>query len=642
MALRPLVLRAHFYHPDLTPMRNFRTPLGHFKYMGNPKKEELVRAGEGDDPRESAAIHAAYMRGRPGSTGYIGPDPDVFPDPEAISDELRHHDGPVWRMFVSVREDDAQQLGLMDRRPWEDAARVVVPEMARRMGIPPERLRWAAAMHRKEGHPHLHLLFWAYPPKRDRGLLAPKELRAVRRLWVQELYRPVREPLAKRMAADRDLVAKGLARELAEVVPAWRVAAGRQGTSAPPRLKASQAEELARRLGAVKALLPGKGRVALAFMPPEVKARVAAVAEWLLRELPEYRQALERHMEAAAQMASHYQLPPEDPALADLSPEDLAKHAKAIETARQNARDRVFDKMGQSILRAAVALQNTERREEVLRIAAAATKGGRRVRGMPLPALPPDLSRHVHAEIQRISHLAPKRRRDEALALARKLLAHPAAAGATRAFRRQLATEAAGKAMPPKWLDEHSSQPLPLPDRFGWLATALANDAAGRTPGTDAAQAWHRQMNAIHQAPPESRREAADRAAGSLLRQPEAKAALAAHLRSVSRAGRAAAYREVRANLARAVDHQVKRLAAQWARDQVAQGMDRLARHVARSIDWAAQYDAFRRANQARQFVLSLYAGLLRQARKEEREAEARALEEEARRKRQVQPQMSM
>jgi hypothetical protein len=625
-----LVVKTFFYLPQgqgkRSPLAHFKKAVDHLEYMGNPKKEELVRAGEGDDPRESAAVHAAYMQGRPGSTGYIGPSDTDLPDPDALAEELRQHQGPVWRVIVSVTEKDAKKLDLLDRPRWEETCRSLVPKMADHLAIRREDLVWVAAMHRKRGHPHIHLLFWERGASRERGMWSDWERKGIRQDWIKMLYAPERDRLAMKMATDRLLVEQGVKEELGQAVPAWRMAAAKRDDQAvTPRLSTPKAEELARRLEEIKGMLPGKGRQALGYMPQEVKAKIRDTTDWLIRSVPEYRKALDSHVEIMREMAGHF----------SDDPEEATKAASKAEA-------RVRDKVAQNVLRAAVALQNAERREEVLRIAAAATKGGRRVRGMPLQGLPPDLSRHVHAEIQRISHLAPKQRRDEALALARKLLAQPAAAGATRAFRRQLATEAAGKAMPPKWLDEHSSQPLPLPDRFGWLAPALAKDAAGRTPGSDAAQAWHRQINAVHQAPPGTRREAADRAAGWLLRQPETKAALAAHLRSVSRGGRAAAYREVRTQLARVVDHQVKHLAAQWARDQVAKGMDRLARYVGRSIGWAAQYAAFRRANQARQLVMGLYAGLLRQARKEEREAEARALEEEARRKRQSQSQMQM
>lgn len=196
-----------------------------------------------------------------------------------------------------------------------------------------------------------------------------------------------------------------------------------------------------------------------------------------------------------------------------------------------------------------------------------------------------------------------------------------------------MAREAMGKALPAKWLAGHSpGHPIQLPDRFGWLAQAVDKDAAARPP--EAAKAWHRHINAIHQAPPEKRREAADRAAVFLLRQTEVKVALAEQLKGVSRAGRKAAYQKVREQLARAVEHQVKQLVATWAREKTDQGMDRLAKHIARSVSWAADYAAFQRSNDARRMAASMWMGLLQQACREEREAEARALEEAARKRR--------
>ena len=630
MGLRPLVLRAHFYHPALKPKHNFRSPLGHFKYMGNPKKEELARAGERGDTRENAAIHAAYIAGRPGSTGYIGPDPDSLPDPDAIAKELRDHQGPVWRMFVSVREDDARRLGLMDRPLWEQAARTVVPEMAQRMGIPAANLRWVAAMHRKKGHPHLHLLVWEHTPKRDRGMLADKERQTIRRAWVRELYRPVREPLAKEMAAALKLVEQASRTELTQVVTAWRIAAAKKQFDTAPRLTKSQAEELTARLEKIKDGLPGKGRVALAYMPPEVKQAVRDTVDWLINAVPEYRDALERHVAGAREMASHY-----------------SDSGQSADQAADNARERVADKLGQGVLRAAVALDHATKRDDILRIATGATKGGRPVTGMPLPELPTELTDRANAEIRRISRMPPQEQREAAYALARELLTNPAAAAATRNYRQHIAREALSRALPAKWLEQRMPETaLRLPDSYADLAQAVAKDAAARTVESDGRKEWLRQINAIHQAPPDKRRESADRAAAWLLKQPEAKTALAELLKNVPRAERKAAYQQARAQLARGVDHHVRRLAALWTREKVAQGMDALTRHVARSITWAAQYAAFQRTNFAVRTVMALWQGLmlglLRTAREEELAAERLAAEEAAARAKRRQMEAAM
>ena len=394
MPLRPLVLKVHFYAQG-------GGAIGHLEYMGNPSKEELVRAGERGDPRDDAAVHAAYMAGRPGSTGYIGPDPGRLPDPTAIAAELRGHQGPVWRAFVSVTEDDARAMGgaLLDRPAWEDAARVNLPMMAQKLGIPQDRLRWVAAMHRKEGHPHIHLLMWEHPPQRQRVKWSQTEIRDIKRMWVSSLYRPERERLAREKSAARDVLVRNGRGDVAAGV---RVARGRGLDGIPPRLSTGQAAALGRNLDDLRALLPGDGRVALKFMPPEVKDQARRIADWLTNRVPEYRAPVDRYAAIAAEMAGHYS-------------DDPAAHQKAADNAKADLRDR----LSQSVLQGAVRLDRAGCRDEVVEVALAA------IRGQGDGKVSDDLAGRIHQEVRRIAGMKGEARKEAAGVLARELLADP-------------------------------------------------------------------------------------------------------------------------------------------------------------------------------------------------------------------------
>lgn len=415
MALRPLVVKLHFYSP---PVRGDSAGVvAHLDYMGNPKKEELVRAGEQDD-RDSAAIHAVYMTGRPGSTGYIGPDERNLPDPEAIASELRKHEGPVWRAIISVTEADARAMGgeLMGRTAWEESARAVLPRMADAMGIDREDLCWVAAMHRKDGHPHLHLLFWEKTAKRTRGVLCYGERRDVRRLWVQSLYRSERERLGLEKDLLRDQLVQGSRAELGLL----RFRPGREPEDIPypPRLSTSQAQELADKLNALHTNLPGQGRAALKYMPSEVRTQAREITDWLVSMVPEYCQAVDRYAEIAGEMAQHYSDSPD-------------AHGKAAEKAHNDIRDR----MAQGVIKAAASLDMAVKREEVVSIAFAA------IRGQGIEGLPENLRDQVHREAVEIAGVSGDERQQRAENLARRLIAEPALAAAMEKYRKSGGSE---------------------------------------------------------------------------------------------------------------------------------------------------------------------------------------------------------
>jgi hypothetical protein len=301
--------------------------------MGHPDKDDLVTAHEADDrddramTRDSAIIHARYMSERPGSCGYFGPNPDHAPDPDEVARTLRRHTGPIWRHFVSVTEQDARTLGggLLDRPAWEAAAHSVVPQMAKAMGIPATSLRWVAALHRKEGHPHLHLLIWEEPPKRERGELTQPELRGMKRAWVSALY----QPELKRIGAEKSAVRQELL------------------ATARAQLSRRNAQELTERLTTLAEHLPGHGRISYKLALAPLKAELQHTSAWLLRASPELASLAQRYGDLAVDLARHYSDQPD-------------QH----EQARTKAVDELRERVANRVLRAAVELDRQTIRAE--------------------------------------------------------------------------------------------------------------------------------------------------------------------------------------------------------------------------------------------------------------------------------------
>jgi hypothetical protein len=414
MALRPIVVKAWVYLPGRRARKGHRASLAHVRYMGNPKKEELVLAteemrAEGDD---EAAVHARYMGERRGSMGYFGDDRKSPPLREELLQELGQHAGPVWRFFVSVTEQDAAAMGgaLFHRPAWEAACRSVVPKMAREMGIDPANLRWVAALHRKEGHPHIHLLVWQRDPTKEQPFLSKRGIAEARRLWAQALYRPERERLGREKAALRTLgveTGRSLLRQA--------VAHG-----APRTLN-----DLVVRLHAIAEALPGEGRLALAYMPQPIRDQVLATADWLLRAEPALWDTAQRYMEIAREMARHYS-------------DDAARHELAAENAWRDLQQRLAG----AVLRAAVALDREAAWREVVESVWDALSGASAEAAAPA----------VKAAVSRLS-LRPSV--ESARREARALLDHPALAGP---IERLLARATAG--LPPEKMEERRAKTL--------------------------------------------------------------------------------------------------------------------------------------------------------------------------------------
>lgn len=288
----PLVVKIGFYTPSKV---NTAKNKAHVNYIATrPGAVKELELPIDVDP-STATGHVKYAHERPGSHGLFGQEEAV--DLEVVKQELGSHRGIVWRMIVSLREDDANRLDMTTRREWEQKMRATIPDVAEKMGIPFSNVKWCAAFHNEPGHPHVHVMIWEKEPKRERGVLSKAERKDVRRAFAKEIYAEERIQLNREKTAERDLIRELLKRDIDEVISLrddladYRKEvtldlkiAGQSSTGISPVAPTVLAKELLNRLVDLAHQLPKKGRIALKYMPEDVKQAVAAHAEWLLSQ----------------------------------------------------------------------------------------------------------------------------------------------------------------------------------------------------------------------------------------------------------------------------------------------------------------------------------------------------------------------
>ena len=315
--MRPFIIRAHFYLPGGKGKTSMKAAVGHLKYMIDPDRHQSSNEELLMPDHLEAGIHAKYMIERPGSLGGFGPT-QAIPDPNAIAHLFEHHDGPIWRCFVSVKEEDARAMGggLLTRKTWEESARRQLPKMAQALGIQPDNLDWIAAVHRKDGHPHIHLLLWEKAPTRERGKWSPSELKQIKQHWIRDLYAPLR---------DQAITAKNVARQ--SVVNATREALDTPMVFLPK----SDREIFRQHLQAVRDQLPDSGSLRYAYLPAPAKSAVDQAADWLLAHVDPIKTSADQYIESARQLAQLYQ-------------------DTAVSTAADHARQDLRERMARSII----------------------------------------------------------------------------------------------------------------------------------------------------------------------------------------------------------------------------------------------------------------------------------------------------
>lgn len=108
-------------------------------------------------------------------------------DLDALTKEVSNHTGIIWTHIISLRREDAERLRYNNASQWRDLIRSNVAEIADAHNIDLSNLRWYAAFHNKDHHPHLHLMIYAADGKQ--GWITKKSIEDLRSLFGNEIFR---------------------------------------------------------------------------------------------------------------------------------------------------------------------------------------------------------------------------------------------------------------------------------------------------------------------------------------------------------------------------------------------------------------------------------------------------------------------
>lgn len=347
-----VIFKMTFQHPNLK--QTVGKNMGHIDYIatrpGADKSitekdlQKELSKGSVDLPSDDSS-YIQYIDQRPRSHGLFGQ--DGIENPEDIKNEISNVKSFVWRGIISLKEEDAIDLGYIKKDQWQDMLRKKMPDIANEMGIPISNLRWVGAVHMEKGHPHAHVVIWENEPKKPYGILSSKSLDRIRKTLTDEIFEEERFQLLNDKNVMRELIndlAKGdmskatiLVKEVRATeleLKAFATEMNQEGVS--PKLYSEEETYLANRIASLSQMLPGKGRANLAFMPEDVKTEVRGIADFLLQQ-PMMSASLEKNLRAVEELTRMY-----------TGKED------AIQKARDNAYNEMRDRIGQVVLKGAV------------------------------------------------------------------------------------------------------------------------------------------------------------------------------------------------------------------------------------------------------------------------------------------------
>ncbi len=166
------------------------------KYMSEESKgaaTELINAAIERNPEQIKDVKKliSYMAERPGvekigKHGLFSQTDDKI-DLDKVCAEVENHKGIIWTHIISLTREDAERLGYNKATAWRELVRRNAIQIAEAHKIPISEMKWYAAFHNKEHHPHIHLMIYSDNPKH--GYLTKKGIDSLHSIFANDIFR---------------------------------------------------------------------------------------------------------------------------------------------------------------------------------------------------------------------------------------------------------------------------------------------------------------------------------------------------------------------------------------------------------------------------------------------------------------------
>lgn len=197
-----LIFKAPYYKPGRKAGKGERG--AYAKYIATRDGVELLRSGMAD-----------YINERKGSNGLFS-DEGVVINLSQIEETINNHSGNLWGLIFSLKREDAERLGYNSAVQWMNLLRSHRNDIAREMHIAPGNLRWYAAYHNSETHPHVHMLVWSEKPQEPH--LSTVGIHNIKQTIAKDIFRQDLISVYKEQTQARDDIKLAFSSRMAEII----------------------------------------------------------------------------------------------------------------------------------------------------------------------------------------------------------------------------------------------------------------------------------------------------------------------------------------------------------------------------------------------------------------------------------------
>lgn len=271
------------YRPVVSKIRVFdRSNKSYASANREYVKYIATRPGVDLSPMSDNYTYTKYIAERPRSSGLWGNiDTENYLDVASQVYEKSQDNQLVYRAIVSLSPQDAVELGYTDKKPWMNMVNAVMPDIAEQFNISIRDIRYIAAYHREESHPHVHIVFWSEKEQLKDKFISVKTQNCCREIFSREIFKAERENLITEKTLKRNATLTQVEAALDETgilsqIPGDRV------DHFFGRTSMEDCEKLAEKMLELKQSIPTNGRKYYQYMPPEVKEKIDLITKMLL------------------------------------------------------------------------------------------------------------------------------------------------------------------------------------------------------------------------------------------------------------------------------------------------------------------------------------------------------------------------
>ncbi len=289
MPQAPLISKIRCYNPNKTKSRVCNR--NHLIYIGTREgvdlsatESHIENMDDGKITEQSANdLYARYIAERPLSHGLFG-NFDVS-DINHVANQLADLTAQgkvIYRGIVSLSEADAMQLGYTQKENWVNFMRATIPDVARVFNIPIDQLRWTAAVHMEQSHPHCHYMFWSEGACVTDPYIHTSKQNQCRELLSKEMFKAEREQELLNKTMQRDLIldlGKDILNDNMDKITIAKNASQIMG-----RIDNATLGKYGQALIRLSAKLPEHGRLSYQYLPPETKQAVDCFISDILKQ----------------------------------------------------------------------------------------------------------------------------------------------------------------------------------------------------------------------------------------------------------------------------------------------------------------------------------------------------------------------